>query len=191
MSEIAKIHGDDIRDKKLMEAKEASGTSDITSQCKFLLEKGDTGEFMKVLETYIDEKIRSALGALLNNLDKGTGVKAVAGIDNNNDLGSVTLANLASVLSARDWKSIEISNGQTKTLPDTEFGTWEFLFWKNLYKITTINNAGSVQDLCKSAAFDSYFTISLTSGGQIQVKAGNGFSGHFYYRRITPIPYLD
>lgn len=89
-----------IRDRKIAKATEAASSSDITSQCKLLLENGQTGEFMKVLKGYIDESVRAALGALVSNLDKGSSISKVLATDANNDLGSITPANLASVLSA-------------------------------------------------------------------------------------------
>lgn len=89
-----------IRDEKIATASDASGASDMTSQCEFLIKNGQTGEFMNFLKSYIDESVRNALGALVNNLDKGTSIKSVLATDADNDLGSITPANLASVLSA-------------------------------------------------------------------------------------------
>jgi len=83
---------------KVNNATDVSGASGIGADFKYLLLNGTTGEFEKALESYVNEKVRSAIGSLINNLDKGTGVKAVAGIDNNNDLGTITAANLASLL---------------------------------------------------------------------------------------------
>lgn len=91
---------------KVGNAADASSASDITSNFKYLLLNGTTGEFETALKAYVEESVRAALGPLINNLDKGTGIKALAGIDANNDLGSITTANLASVLSAwlsKDW----------------------------------------------------------------------------------------
>ena len=102
---------------KVGNATDATGASDITSTFKYLLLNGTTGAFETALKSYVEESVRAALGSLLNNLDKGTGVKAVAGIDNNNDLGSVTLSNLASVLGVKRFNyatwdgSAEISLG--------------------------------------------------------------------------------
>jgi len=97
---IDKKNGDEViyRDDKIAFAGEASGATDITAQCEYLIKNGQTGEFMNVLKSYIDESVRSALGALVNNLDKGTTIKSVLATDSSNDLGSITPANLASVL---------------------------------------------------------------------------------------------
>lgn len=106
---IDKKNGDEViyRDDKIAFAGEASGATDITSQCEYLIKNGQTGEFMNVLKSYIDESVRSALGALVNNLDKGTTIKSVLATDSSNDLGSITPANLASVLGVHG-----LSNGR-------------------------------------------------------------------------------
>lgn len=90
----------EIRDKKIALASEATAQSDLPQQLEYLIKNGQTGEFMNVLDSYINEKIRSALGGLIANLDKGAAgtTKAIACIDTNNDLGIINPANLASVL---------------------------------------------------------------------------------------------
>ena len=90
----------EIRDKKIALAKDATAQSDLPQQLEYLIKNGQTGEFMNVLDSYINEKIRSALGSLIASLDKGAAgtTKAIACIDTNNDLGIINPANLASVL---------------------------------------------------------------------------------------------
>ena len=90
----------EIRDKKIALAKNATAQSDLPQQLEYLIKNGQTGEFMNVLDSYINEKIRSALGSLIASLDKGAAgtTKAIACIDTNNDLGIINPANLASVL---------------------------------------------------------------------------------------------
>ena len=93
----------EIRDKKIALAKNATAQSDLPQQLEYLIKNGQTGEFMNVLDSYINEKIRSALGSLIASLDKGAAgtTKAIACIDTNNDLGIINPANLASVLGER------------------------------------------------------------------------------------------
>lgn len=88
-----------LEDKKLAERTAVSGAASIAN-LKFLLANDDTEGFNTAIKAYIDEAIRSALGALVNNLDKGTAVSRILATDGNNDLGTITPANLASVLGA-------------------------------------------------------------------------------------------
>ena len=88
-----------LEDKKLAERTAVSGAASIAN-LKFLLANDDTEGFNTAIKAYIDEAIRSALGALVNNLDKGTAISRILATDGNNDLGTITPANLASVLGA-------------------------------------------------------------------------------------------
>lgn len=115
-----------IRDDKVARATDATAASDITSQCEYLIKNGQTGEFMNVLKSYIDESIRSALGALVSNLDKGTSISKVLATDSSNDLGTITPANLASVLSA-NYHSKAMSPGHLLSSPDGN-GVFSFRF---------------------------------------------------------------
>ena len=94
--------GDDIhyRDKELVDATEAESANDLTSEWEVLLKSGQTGKLKTAMMSYIDQKVREAMGALVNNLDKGASISKVLATDANNDLGTITPANLASVLSA-------------------------------------------------------------------------------------------
>ena len=98
----------EIRDKKIALAKDATAQSDLPQQLEYLIKNGQTGEFMNVLDSYINEKIRSALGSLIASLDKGAAgtTKAIACIDTNNDLGIINPANLASVLGGTSYVGI-------------------------------------------------------------------------------------
>ena len=94
--------GDDIhyRDKELVDATEAESANDLTSEWEVLLKSGQTGKLKTAMMSYIDQKVREAMGALVNNLDKGASISKVLATDANNDLGTITPANLALVLSA-------------------------------------------------------------------------------------------
>jgi len=86
-----------LEDKKLAERTPVSGAASIAN-LKFLLANDDTEGFNTAIKAYIDEAVRSALGALVNNLDKGTAISRILATDGNNDLGTITPANLSSVL---------------------------------------------------------------------------------------------
>lgn len=85
------------RDDRLVTAQQSTGAAQIAN-LKYILKNGSTGEFVEALDSIINERVRVALGQLVNNLDKGTGLAKVLGIDASNDLGSSSLANLASML---------------------------------------------------------------------------------------------
>ena len=86
------------RDDRLVTAQQSTGAAQIAN-LKYILKNGSTGEFVEALDSIINERVRVALGQLVNNLDKGTGLAKVLGIDASNDLGASSIANLASVLS--------------------------------------------------------------------------------------------
>lgn len=86
-----------LLDKKL---DERTSQSAVETTDYVLLEDTD-GAFHKIAKNSFNEAVRGALGSLLNNLDKGTNIKSVVGLGSAspvNDLGTVTLANLASLL---------------------------------------------------------------------------------------------
>lgn len=102
------------RDDRLVCAQQSTGAAQIAN-LKYILKNGSTGEFVEALDSIINERVRVALGTLVNNLDKGTGLAKVLGIDSSNDLGASSLANLASMLSAEVpiYSNVNIDN-----LPD-------------------------------------------------------------------------
>jgi len=108
-----------LEDKKLAERTPVSGAASIAN-LKFLLVNDDTEGFNTAIKAYIDEAIRSALGALVNNLDKGTAISRILATDGNNDLGTITPANLSSVLGVDIKKRGRISG---QNLP-SESGIW-------------------------------------------------------------------
>ena len=96
---------------KVGNATDATGASDITSNFKYLLLNGTTGEFETALKAYVEESVRAALGALVNNLDKGSSISTILATDSSNDLGTITPANLASVLSVYEsWKFVNANS---------------------------------------------------------------------------------
>ena len=140
ITEIARIKGKDIRDKKLADKTEVQQASGLPSvgNLKFILENGTDGEFQAALDSIIVDRIRELFGAKLNNLDKGTSVDLIPVIQKSGtspdfsfDLGSTTPANLASVLSAAllsigngyitDPDSFTIANGVCGVYNHSEF----------------------------------------------------------------------
>lgn len=127
---------------KVGNATDASGASDITSTFKYLLLNGTTGAFETALKSYVEESVRAALGSLINNLDKGTGIKALAGIDNSNDLGTITPSNLASLLSVpKDYYLVDHEVGKAG---DLYYAYNASGFPTNFVKVIRISDGGQV-----------------------------------------------
>ena len=75
----------------------AESSITVDSGSSIVLE-GEDGSPVKVKKDSFMSAVREALGSLIKNNDKGTSINGVAVTDANNDLGSITTANLASVL---------------------------------------------------------------------------------------------
>ena len=78
----------------------AESSITVDSGSSIVLE-GEDGSPVKVKKDSFMSAVREALGSLIKNNDKGTSINGVAVTDANNDLGSITTANLASVLGVR------------------------------------------------------------------------------------------
>ena len=94
MSELAKINGYDIRDKKLAD----TGTKTTAVNTDYVLLEDTNGNYQKIAKNSFTEAVRNTLGDILRNNDKGTSVNGLPALGSDNDFGSITTANLASVL---------------------------------------------------------------------------------------------
>ena len=83
-----------LEDKHLND--QTSQTTVATTDAVML--KDTNGEYHSIDKASFNEAVRASLGSILTNFDKGSSITRIPGIDSNNDLGSVTAANLASVL---------------------------------------------------------------------------------------------
>jgi len=92
--DIAMYKGDNIRDKKLVEATSA----DTVGSGDSVVLKTTSGDYVEIDRDSFADEIRKVMGGLIKNNDKGTSISGITVTDANNDLGSVTLSNLASVL---------------------------------------------------------------------------------------------
>lgn len=149
----------DIRDRKIATAEEATSASDIVSQCEYLIKNGQTGEFMNVLKSYIDESIRSALGALVANLDKGSSISKILATDSSNDLGTITPANLASVLSAPLGISVKPSDCSIVAFSDLCDYTTAFIVFLTQRRSTIIELCGGYA--YGDASINSYYKYAV------------------------------
>ena len=172
---------------KVNNATDVSGASGIGANLKYILLNGTTGEFEAALGSYVEEKVRSALGGLLHNLNKASvssanldvaciehiPADANAGTPESYDFGSLSAAQLASVLGVRAkilTSTIGITNlglgafvatsaNNVSGLP-TEYVDHAVFIYRNIY-----NNGG-------------IFTIVVDIEGNrgIYTRRGDGFS---------------
>jgi protein involved in ribonucleotide reduction len=94
MSELAKINGYDIRDRKLAD----TGTKTTAVNTDYVLLEDTSGNYQKIAKNSFTEAVRNTLGDILRNNDKGTSINGVPALGSDNDFGSISTANLASVL---------------------------------------------------------------------------------------------
>lgn len=95
MSEIAVIGDYDIRDRKL--ADETSKSSVATTD-SIRMKDTDGNEVYIVRDSFVDA-VRSALGPILTNMTQKTAASDGVLVNDSNDVGTMNLSNLASVLS--------------------------------------------------------------------------------------------
>lgn len=92
-----------VEDKRLEELKSATAktSSQISTTEQYIPLQDTDGNIVKINPASFEEAVRNVLGGLLANNDKGTtisGIPALSGSGQSLDFGSVTPANLASVL---------------------------------------------------------------------------------------------
>lgn len=94
-----------VEDKRMEELKSATAktSSQISTSANYIPLQDTDGNLVKINPASFEEAVRNVLGGLLANNDKGTtisGLPALSGSGNSLDFGSITPANLASVLGA-------------------------------------------------------------------------------------------
>ena len=92
--DIAIYKGDNIRDKKLVDATSA----DTVASGDSIVIKTTSGDYVEVDMNSFTEAVKTVLGKIISDNDKGTSISGITVTDGNDDLGSVTPANLASIL---------------------------------------------------------------------------------------------
>ena len=107
-TEHNEVNGANIyyEDKRMEELKGATGktASQISTTDEFIPLQDTDGNLVKINPASFQEAVRNVLGSLLANNDKGTtisGVPALSGNGASLDFGSITPANLASVLGVK------------------------------------------------------------------------------------------
>ena len=116
--DIAIYKGDNIRDKKLADATSA----DTVDSGDSVVLKTTSGDYVEIDRDSFADEIRKVMGGLIGNNDKGTSISGITVTDANNDLGSVTPSNLASILGDK-FQNIRIQTLPHNSSP-TVFTTW-------------------------------------------------------------------
>ena len=138
-------------------AQDAQGAgAQTTLTTDYIMLKGTNGRYHKIQKDSFTEAVRNVLAGLLVNNDKGTTISQIAAIASG-DFGSVTPANLASVLGA--FVTLTASESST---PDT-FEDIARLRKNILMAVpTAVINTGKFQDM-PERSFG--FLINLFIGG--------------------------
>ena len=109
------IYAEDKRFEELKSATAKTG-SQISTSAQYIPLQDTDGNLVKINPQSFQEAVRNVLGSLLANNDKGTtisGIPALSGSGANLDFGSISPANLASVLGV--LVNNKMNNGQAFT----------------------------------------------------------------------------
>ena len=113
----------------LNDAQDAQGAgAQTTLTTDYIMLKGTNGRYHKILKNSFTEAVRNVLAGLLVNNDKGTTISQIPAIASG-DFGSVTPANLASVLGVAQYHT-NLSSGDLNQL--TGPGTWLVLLGQDV-----------------------------------------------------------
>ena len=120
-----------VEDKRLEELKSATAktASQISTSTDYVPLQDTDGNLVKINPASFEEAVRNVLGSLLANNDKGTtisGIPALSGSGASLDFGSVTPANLASVLGVPNFKTVVESQGES--IDDIDETGWFYVY---------------------------------------------------------------
>ena len=180
--EIAVYKGDDIRDKKLVDAESATTAQSGDS----VVLKTTAGTYVEIDRDSFAEVMREELGRLIKGTaDKGTSINSVAAMDASNDLGWISPTNLASVLGVVEQPIYRVP---ISTNIDTEMPSLTYLMGshpskRGTYPTMAGGAATYVFVLCINAGNNNYNTglqllLVTPSGRRYQrIKNGNNWDG--------------
>ncbi len=95
-------------DLKTLQSQTAKTASEVSTTAQYIPLQDINGNIVKISMQSMQEALRNVLGSLLINNDKGTSITGIAGLSGsgaNIDFGSITPANLASLLGAMPYVS--------------------------------------------------------------------------------------
>ena len=145
-----------------------------------ILLKDVNGQYHKILKSSFTEAIRDTLASLLVNNDKGTTINQIAAVASG-DFGSITPANLASVLGAQDnngW-SVVASHGSGESIFRLE--TVIGITTARSY-VYTIEGCGTNVQHCIDCRVHFALTGSIAEGkkGDYHTISDSNFKVHFW-----------
>lgn len=131
--------------------KGAGATTSLTTD--YIMLKDTSGNYHKIQKSSFTEAVRNTLASLLVNNDKGTTINQIPAIASG-DFGSVTPANLASVLGAF---------GTTKQLsPNEDLDDYKSV---GIYSVVNASQPSTLKNLPESGISGRFFVIA--SGGVV------------------------
>lgn len=162
----------------LNDAQGAMGASaQTTLTTEYVMLKDTSGVYHKILKSSFTEAIRDVLAGLLVNNDKGTTINQIAAIASG-DFGSITPANLASVLGGLLCQG---NNNKDVDLNDwNETGFYMIQNYSSPYH--TITNAPS--NIPSTSSRDNYFAVLVlrASGWRFQLGFHPVYSNKMWFR---------
>ena len=160
MSELAKINGYDIRDKKLAD----TGTKTTAVNTDYVLLEDTNGNYQKIAKNSFTEAVRNTLGDILRNNDKGTSVNGIPALGSDNDFGSINLSNLASVLGVPTQQEISLM-----LYKDMEINEEHKFNSYGIYVLTELSISGA----------SCIFTNKLAANADIKIIVDDGALNYF------------
>lgn len=167
-----------LEDKRMEELKSATAktSSQISTSAQYIPLQDTDGNLVKINPASFEEAVRNVLGSLLANNDKGTtisGLPALSGSGANLDFGSVTPANLASVLGV---KILCKYAGYISDVDDFEVGTVYVLTSGSTPSHRPSGQRLFIATLCPEGLEDKYgkFQVGISATGYVYVRSYNG-----------------
>lgn len=157
----------------LNDAQGAMGASaQTTLTTEYVMLKDTSGVYHKILKSSFTEAIRDVLAGLLVNNDKGTTINQIAAIASG-DFGSITPANLASVLGVGAFKSTDFKMlyGAVTPKSETSIPCGDGLLFIGLYSGGVLlwpTYWGTNIDVI-AGAYPSGITVTKTSGSRVVI----------------------
>ena len=157
----------------------AGAQTTLTTESVLL--KDVNGNYHKILKSSFTEAVRNTLASLLVNNDKGTTISQIAAIASG-DFGSVTPANLASVLGVgkttqtlQSGSSLDIE-GIGLLLLDCATGDTEAVYICSFWNFKLIESVGK--------APENYYTIAHTGAKTVTITALKDFPLRYKFLQL-------
>lgn len=169
-----------VEDKRMEELKSATAKtgSQISTSTQYIPLQDTDGNLVKINPASFQEAVRNVLGSLLANNDKGTtisGIPALSGSGGSLDFGSVTAANLASVLGVEKYVGGLYSMTFEITASDPQTNVLDLGYIQNGILIVGCGGGGSFSPGIYSISRSGDVNVILAANG-ITTVTSNGSS---------------